>query len=130
MKDIPTNSHFHFDFIFSMDNVQYEFGNYLSHNFHTYLLLKPGTNHKQFEKNFVSISINTSCRRRNISCNIKSMDDFEKSGNRLTYTLMPLTKIHLHADPSRSWARMATSNTSTFFPLWLFLFSLSPALTL
>lgn len=41
IKDIPPNSHFHFDFIFSMDNVEYGFGNYLSHNFYTYLLLKP-----------------------------------------------------------------------------------------
>jgi putative ABC transport system permease protein len=43
IKDIPRNSHFNFDFFFSMDNVNYGFGNFLSHNFHTYVLLKPET---------------------------------------------------------------------------------------
>jgi putative ABC transport system permease protein len=49
IKDIPHNSHFNFDFIFSMDNVEYGFGNYLSHNFQTYILLKKGTDPKEFE---------------------------------------------------------------------------------
>ena len=52
MKDIPHNSHFNFSMIFSMDNVQYQWGNFLSHNHQTYLLLKPGTDYKAFEKNF------------------------------------------------------------------------------
>src|ERR1700730_2996625 len=55
IKDIPHNSHFKFDFFFSMANVDYGFGNYLSHNFHTYILLKPGTDHKAFEKNFSQV---------------------------------------------------------------------------
>ena len=37
IKDMPVNSHFRFDFIFSMDNVDYGFGNFLSHNFFTYI---------------------------------------------------------------------------------------------
>jgi putative ABC transport system permease protein len=35
IKDIPNNSHFHFDFLFSMKNVDYQWGQFLSHNFHT-----------------------------------------------------------------------------------------------
>ena len=49
IKDIPRNSHFNFDFIFSMDNVDYEWGNYLSHNFQTYIFLNQELT-KAFEK--------------------------------------------------------------------------------
>lgn len=98
IEDIPENSHFHFDFIFSMDNVSYDFGNYLSHNFHTYILLKPGTDYKAFEKNFSQYINNYILPQAQHLMQIKSMDDFEKSGNTLAYTLMPLTKIHLYAD--------------------------------
>ena len=47
IKDVPRNSHFDFDFFFSMDNVEYDWNNYLSHNFHTYLLLRPGTDRRR-----------------------------------------------------------------------------------
>ena len=50
IKDIPHNSHFNFDFIFSMDNADYQWGKFMSHNFHTFLLLKPGTDYKALEK--------------------------------------------------------------------------------
>ena len=98
IADIPTNSHFHFDFIFSMDNVEYDFGSYVSHNFHTYLLLKPGINYKEFEKKFPQYIDRYILPQAQQMMQIKSMDDFEKGGNKLTYTLMPLTKIHLYAD--------------------------------
>ena len=52
IKDIPSNSHFHFDFMFSMKNADYDWGHLTSHNFHTYLLLKKGADYKQLEKNF------------------------------------------------------------------------------
>jgi len=35
IKDIPRNSHFNFDMLFSMDNVQYQWNNHLSQNFQT-----------------------------------------------------------------------------------------------
>lgn len=98
MKDIPSNSHFAFDFIFSMDNVDYDFGNYLSHNFHTYLLLKPGTDYKAFEKHFPQYIGKYILPQAREMMEIKSLEDFEKGGNKLEYTLMPLTKIHLHSD--------------------------------
>ena len=39
MKDMPKNSHFHLDVLFSMANAKYSFGDYMSHNFHTYVCL-------------------------------------------------------------------------------------------
>jgi putative ABC transport system permease protein len=98
IKDIPHNSHFNFDMIFSMDNVRYQWGNFLSHNHQTYLLLKPGTDPKAFEKNFVQVINKYVVTQAAQFMNIKSMDEFEKAGNKLAYSLMPLTDIHLRSD--------------------------------
>ena len=67
IKDIPQNSHFHFDFFFSMKNVDYGWGQILSHNFHTYLKLKPGTDYKAFEKNFDQYIDKYVCLKQNNS---------------------------------------------------------------
>lgn len=95
IDDMPKHSHFHYDFLFSMDNVQYDFGNYLSHNFHTYIVLKDGTNARAFEKNFAQVVQNYILPQAQQLMEIKSMEEFEKTGNRLSYSLMPLTDIHL-----------------------------------
>jgi putative ABC transport system permease protein len=49
IKDMPQNGHFNYDFLFSMKNVHYNWGQFTSHNFHTYLLLTKGTDPKSFE---------------------------------------------------------------------------------
>lgn len=97
IENIPRNSHFNFDFFFSMANVDYDFGNYLSHNFHTYVLLKEGTDYKVFNKNFIEIIEKYLLPQAAQFIQISSMDDFEASGNKLEYSLMPLTDIHLHS---------------------------------
>ncbi|MEZ4903225.1 MAG: ABC transporter permease [Spirosomataceae bacterium] len=97
-EDMPTNSHFHFDFIFSMDNVEYGFGNYLSNNFHTYIRLKEGTDYKVFEKNFEAVITKYILPQAKQLMEIKDMDEFKKAGNRLEYSLIPLTDIHLKSD--------------------------------
>lgn len=100
IQDIPHNSHFNFDFIFSMHNVQYPWGSFLSHNFQTYILLRPGTDYKAFEKNFAQVIDKYILPQAKQYMNIKSMDEFAKAGNKLDYSLMPLTDIHLHSDRS------------------------------
>ncbi len=97
-KDLPTNSHFNFDLLFSMKNVDYEWGQYVSHNFHTYLLLKEGADAAGFDKKFDEYILRYVLPQAKQSMNISSMEDFEKAGNRLEYSLMPLKKIHLHSD--------------------------------
>lgn len=97
IRDIPHNSHFTFDMIFSMDNVNYQWGSFLSHNHQTYLLLKPGTDHKAFEKNFSQFIDKYVVPQAAQFMQIKSMDEFEKAGNKLEYSLMPLTEIHLRS---------------------------------
>jgi putative ABC transport system permease protein len=100
IRDIPSNSHFHFDFMFSMKNAHYDWGQLTSHNFHTYLLLKKGTDYKALEKNFdqyIDKYVLPSVRQ---FIKVNSMEEFKKAGNLLEYSLTPLTKIHLYSDRS------------------------------
>lgn len=105
IRDIPKNSHFNFDFFFSMDNVDYEFGNYLSMNFQTYLLLRPGTDPKAFENNFKQFLASYVIPQARQMMNIESMEEFQKQGNKLEFSLMPVTDIHLHSDRSPELGR-------------------------
>jgi putative ABC transport system permease protein len=81
-----------------MDNVQYQWGQFLSHNHQTYLLLKPGTDYKAFEKNFPQFIDKYVVPQAAQFMQIKSMDEFEKAGNKLVYSLTPLIDIHLYSD--------------------------------
>lgn len=97
IKDILRNSHFNFDFFFSMDNVDYGFGNFLSNNFHTYVVLKPGTDYKAFNKNFRQVVEKYVVPQASQFMDVKSMEDFEKAGNKLEYSLIPISDIHLRS---------------------------------
>ncbi|MGZ5191133.1 MAG: ABC transporter permease, partial [Flavisolibacter sp.] len=98
IEDLPHNSHFSADFIMSMKSNDYNWGNFLSHNLNTYIVLRPGTDPKAFEKNFLQVIEKYVFPQAQDMMKIPSMAEFEKSGNKLVYTLMPLTDIHLHSD--------------------------------
>jgi putative ABC transport system permease protein len=100
IKDIPRNSHFHFDFLFSMKNVEYGWGQFTSHNFHTYLLLTKNADYKEVEKNFDSYIDKYVIPYVKQFIKINSMAEFKKAGNKLEYSLIPLRKIHLYSDRS------------------------------
>ena len=100
IKDIPENSHFHFGFLFSMKNVEYNWGQLTSHNFYTYIRLTKGTDPKAFEKNFDQYIDKYVLPEAKQFMNINSMEEFKKAGNSLVYSLMPLTDIHLHSNRS------------------------------
>jgi putative ABC transport system permease protein len=95
IEDVPKNSHFDFEFFFSMANVRYGFGNYLSHNFHTYIVLRPGTDYKAFSNNFKDVINKYVLPQASHFMEVASMEQFEKAGNKLEYSLIPLTDIHL-----------------------------------
>jgi len=98
IKDFPANSHFHLDFIFSMKNVRYRFGSFLSNNFFTYIVLKKGTDPVAFEKNFKDVIDRYVLPQAKQFMQVTSMEDFVKAGNKLEYHLMPLLNIHLRSD--------------------------------
>ena len=98
IKNIPSNSHLNFDFFFSMDNVQYNWGSHLSFNFHTYLLFKQEIDPASFDRNFREYINKYVVPQAQQMMDIKSMEDFEKAGNKLAFSMTPLTKIHLYSD--------------------------------
>ncbi len=98
IKDVPKASHFHFDFLFSMDNVDYGWGNYTSHNFQTYIVLKEGTDYKAFQKNFKTVIEKYVLPQAKQFIQVSSMEEFERAGNKLQYSLTPLLHIHLRSD--------------------------------
>ncbi|HEA30671.1 MAG TPA: ABC transporter permease [Leeuwenhoekiella sp.] len=97
IEDIPKNSHFDFDFFFSMKNVDYDFGMYLSYNFQTYILLKPGVDYREFNKKLPEVIDKYVVPQIIQFFHIKSMDDFADSGNKMEISLIPLTDIHLNS---------------------------------
>lgn len=98
IKDMPANSHMQADLVFSMKNVHYQEGNFLSNNHFCYIVLRPGTDPKTFEKHFAEVETKYILPQAKLYTNIKSMDEFRQQGNMLEYSLMPLTDIHLKSD--------------------------------
>ncbi len=97
IKDMPDNSHFQFDFLFPMKKLDYEWGNFISSNFHTYLLLKKGTNYKKFEKKFEEYNDRYALPYAKKILHIKSKEEFYNAGNKIENSLIPLTDIHLYS---------------------------------
>jgi len=98
IKDVPHNTHFYVDLFFSMQNVDYEWGSFLSNNFNTYILLEPGTDPIVFQKNFIGFINKYILPQVQQFMPMKSMDEFTAAGNKLVYFLYPLTDIHLHSN--------------------------------
>ena len=96
IKDIPENSHFHYDLFFAMKGLDYHWNQAGNHNFATYLLLKKGTDYKKVETNFDQYMVKYVLPEL-ASFQITSMEQFHKAGNSMNYTLMPLTDIHLRS---------------------------------
>jgi putative ABC transport system permease protein len=90
MKDIPNNSHFHFDMLFLMPD------NDISRNenvaalyaYRTYLLLKPGADYKRLESKFPGF----------LRANLPFYDAMVKEGSYMRMNLTPLKEIHLHSN--------------------------------
>jgi putative ABC transport system permease protein len=94
-EDIPANSHFRFDVLFSMHQLNYQFGNYLGHNFHTYVRLKKGTDPQKLEAKFSDLVDRYVFPQAQQFMQIKSREDFENAGNSIVYSLIPILDIHL-----------------------------------
>jgi putative ABC transport system permease protein len=96
MRDMPRNSHFRSDFFLTMLNDNYPWGQWLSNNHHTYVLLKPGTDPQAFAKNFDTV-IEKYVGPQALQMIGTTMDQFRKAGNSLNFWMIPLTDIHLYS---------------------------------
>ncbi|MBD1384991.1 ABC transporter permease [Mucilaginibacter rigui] len=98
IKDIPKQSHFRFGFFLAMTDLQEsKEDNWLSNNFNTYVLLKPGAGIQKLEAKFPAMV------RKSISGQLQAAirmdyDQFEKTGGYFHINLTPLQDIHLRSN--------------------------------
>jgi len=103
-KDIPGNSHFHFDFIVSMSSLD-ESRNptWMSFNFQTYVLLRKGADVRQVESKLRALIKSKSAPEIKASSG-KSIDElYAQRGIKDMSYLQPLTAIHLHSGDLRGF---------------------------
>ncbi|SEM56877.1 putative ABC transport system permease protein [Mucilaginibacter gossypiicola] len=98
IKDLPKQSHFHFDFFMSMVSwPDSRSGEWLRSDYNTYVVLKPGTDYKLFEKKLAALLKKYSEGQMQTALHV-NIADFEKSGSYFRLNLTPLTDIHLHSN--------------------------------
>jgi len=96
-KDIPSASHFHFDFIASI--YTYNECNqpiWVSFNFITYVLLKEGVNHKDFESKLPLLVENYVAAQMSQFMDM-SWEEIQKNGTWMEFKIQKLADIHLHS---------------------------------
>jgi putative ABC transport system permease protein len=97
IKDIPANSHFHFDLFGSMRGWgDATSDSWMGGNYYTYLLLRPGMDYQKLETRFPAMV------KKYMGPQIQekmglSLKQFTSKGNSLGFALQPLTSIHLHS---------------------------------
>jgi putative ABC transport system permease protein len=92
IKDIPKNSHFHFDVLGSLVSFPEMINSdgWSNNNFKSYFLLKPGTSAKSLEAKFTDYVIE--------SFGAKNYEAAIAAGNSWDFFLQPLRSIHLKSD--------------------------------
>ena len=95
---MPSNAHFHFDVFLSMSSLEESREDmWLNNNFHTYLLLREGTDIEALQTK-LNETFKTYAAPEIKQFTNMSYEEFMGSGNRFEYLLQPLTDIHLYSD--------------------------------
>jgi putative ABC transport system permease protein len=98
MEDFPENSHFHVKMIGSMSTLgESRSTMWVNHNFHTYVVLKEGTDPVEFEARMQDMVTKYVGPLITQFMGI-DMDEFESAGHSYGYRLQNLRDIHLHSD--------------------------------
>ncbi|MBC7688968.1 MAG: ABC transporter permease, partial [Aquabacterium sp.] len=98
IKNIPANSHFHFDILAAMATLpEAKEQSWMTSNFYTYLVLPKGYDYKKLEAKLPSAIDKYLSPQLQQSMGM-TMADFRKAGNNLGLYLQPLTDIHLRSD--------------------------------
>lgn len=100
MEDIPSTSHFHFDFVASMTSISSSNDTeWLSFYLTTYLLLKEGTRAENLEAKFPDMVAKYVGPEVEMYTKM-SLEELKKGGNYFSYHLFPVKDIHLHSNKS------------------------------
>jgi len=117
MSEIPSNTHFHYDFLVSLSSMdQSREENWGSNNFNTYALLNPGVDLEEFEKK-IQITFRKGFEPVLVSYVGTTWDEFMAAGNYALYDVTKLTDIHLYSDKSEELAANGDSRYIYIFGL-------------
>jgi len=99
-EDMPVTSHFRYDILLALVSHAYHKDEaWLSNNFSTYLKLRRGSSAAQLESKFTPMIDKYAGPQAKAALGSDfSMEKFRASGNKLEWTLRPITEIHLHSD--------------------------------
>jgi putative ABC transport system permease protein len=98
IKNVPVNSHFHFDIFGSMSGLaEAKEPSWMTSNFYTYLVLPKGYDYKKLEAKLPQAFDKYVSPQLQQSMGI-TMTEFRKKGNDLGLYLQPITDIHLKSD--------------------------------
>lgn len=99
VKPMPVNSHFHFDFLFSLSSMPnvYRSTFWGSYNAYTYIKLEEGTNPSSIEASMRDI-VKTYMEPQVQSILGINWGQYEEAGNDHHYFLQPLESIHLNSN--------------------------------
>jgi putative ABC transport system permease protein len=96
-KDVPENSHFHFDFLVSYSNTyQSEDPSWINSSVYTYFLLKEGVNPVKFEKQ-LDLLVEKYVGPQVVDFMGVNLQEFESRGNSFNILIQPLEEIYLHS---------------------------------
>lgn len=100
IKDVPDQSHLHFDFVRAMSELEdSRRPNWLADNYTTYILMRPGGSSEQLEgylKGATQKYMESSLKKMTGS----TIAELEKGGGHFGYMALPLSKIHLYSSLS------------------------------
>jgi putative ABC transport system permease protein len=98
LREMPEQSHFHFDLLFSMAGLDESKSDlWLSNNFQTYLLLRKGASAAPFSSHFEDLK-QKYLAPQFAAATGGTLADFEKKGDFLNFSLQNIREIHLKSD--------------------------------
>ncbi|HEC41894.1 MAG TPA: FtsX-like permease family protein [Bacteroides sp.] len=98
MKNVPVNSHFHFEMLGSMCTIgESRSTNWLNHNYYTYVVLREGADVEQFTVGLNEMVIKYVGPMIEQFIGI-TLEGFTEAGNSFGYFTQPLLDIHLHSN--------------------------------
>ena len=98
MADFPQNSHLHCKMLGSLSTLgNSRSTNWLNHNYHTYVVLREGTDLEEFESRMRDMLFKYVGPLLEQFLGV-TVEQFEESGNSYGYKVQKLTDIHLHSD--------------------------------
>ena len=97
IEDPPHNTHFHYDFLASIETYPDSRSPvWISNNYHTYFVLREGTDPKAFEAKLTELVKNHVAPQIQAATGL-SLDEFFAAGGQYSYFIQPMTDIHLRS---------------------------------